>query len=98
MFINPSLFCKGVNGENRHPLIHPTIPPSHPPSLRSLTGNVLAVSSGDQKVILYKQRLNGEWAAWEETQGGGEGWKKVDSAAGPPPTATGTASPALASS
>ncbi|GAB5036639.1 sec13-related protein [Nannochloropsis oceanica] len=64
----------------------------------SLTGNVLAVSSGDQHVALYKQRLNGEWAAWEETLGGGEGWKKVDSAAGPPPTATGNASPALPSS
>ena len=28
-------------------------------------------------MTLYKQRLNGDWAPWEETQGGGE-WKKVD--------------------
>ena len=83
--------------EEEPPHIHPSFHPSLPP-FRSLTGNVLAVSSGDQHVALYKQRLNGEWAAWEETHGGGEGWKKVDSAAGPPPTATGNASPALPSS
>lgn len=37
---------------------------------RSVTGNVLAVSSGDQRVTMYKQDLGGKWVEWH--------WQKAD--------------------
>lgn len=47
---------------------------------RSVTGNVLAVSSGDQRVTLYKQDLSGKWVEWHWQKGDNQGRWEVRAA------------------